>query len=218
MRVTVQALAAVLGGCQSLHTNSMDEALSLPSEAAVRTALRTQQILAHESGVADERRSPRRGVPGRAPHAGHRGRRDGLPRQDRRARRRGGGDSLHAARDPGRGVSLPAGGREPRADRRGRQRVRERRAAAGRRSSSPSPEVESRQAERLRDLRRRRDGDRAARALDAIERAARGTDNLVPRLLDAVQADVTLGEIGAAPARGLRRSPPVGGILTPCGA
>ena len=52
VRVTVQALAAILGGCQSLHTNSMDEALSLPSEAAVRTALRTQQILAHESGVA----------------------------------------------------------------------------------------------------------------------------------------------------------------------
>ena len=53
VRVAVQALAAVLGGCQSLHTNSMDEALSLPSEAAVRLALRTQQVLAHESGVAD---------------------------------------------------------------------------------------------------------------------------------------------------------------------
>src|SRR5204862_6183650 len=53
VRVTVQALAAVLGGCQSLHTNSMDEALALPSEQAVRVALRTQQILAHESGVAD---------------------------------------------------------------------------------------------------------------------------------------------------------------------
>ena len=53
VRVAVQALAAVLGGCQSLHTNSMDEALSLPTEAAVRIALRTQQVLAHESGVAD---------------------------------------------------------------------------------------------------------------------------------------------------------------------
>src|SRR5437660_7424553 len=53
VRVTVQALAAVLGGCQSLHTNSMDEALALPSEPAVRVALRTQQILAWESGVAD---------------------------------------------------------------------------------------------------------------------------------------------------------------------
>ena len=53
VRVTLQALAAVLGGCQSLHTNSMDEALALPSEQAVRIALRTQQILASESGVAD---------------------------------------------------------------------------------------------------------------------------------------------------------------------
>jgi methylmalonyl-CoA mutase N-terminal domain/subunit len=53
VRVTVQALAAVLGGAQSLHTNSSDEALGLPSEASVRTALRTQQILAHETGVAD---------------------------------------------------------------------------------------------------------------------------------------------------------------------
>ncbi len=53
VRVTMQALAAVLGGTQSLHTNSMDEALSLPTEKSVRTALRTQQILAYESGVAD---------------------------------------------------------------------------------------------------------------------------------------------------------------------
>ncbi|HUV15092.1 MAG TPA: methylmalonyl-CoA mutase family protein [Pelolinea sp.] len=53
VRTTLQALAAVLGGTQSLHTNSMDEALSLPSEKAVRIALRTQQIIAHESGAAD---------------------------------------------------------------------------------------------------------------------------------------------------------------------
>jgi methylmalonyl-CoA mutase, N-terminal domain len=53
VRVTMQALAAVLGGCQSLHTNSRDEALALPTEDAVRLALRTQQIIAHESGVAD---------------------------------------------------------------------------------------------------------------------------------------------------------------------
>ena len=53
VRVTLQALAAVLGGTQSLHTNSRDEALSLPTEASVRTALRTQQIIAHESGVAE---------------------------------------------------------------------------------------------------------------------------------------------------------------------
>jgi methylmalonyl-CoA mutase N-terminal domain/subunit len=53
VRVTIQALAAVLGGTQSLHTNSRDEALSLPTEDSVRTALRTQQIIAHESGIAD---------------------------------------------------------------------------------------------------------------------------------------------------------------------
>jgi methylmalonyl-CoA mutase N-terminal domain/subunit len=53
VRVTIQALAAVLGGTQSLHTNSRDEALSLPTENSVRTALRTQQIIAHESGIAD---------------------------------------------------------------------------------------------------------------------------------------------------------------------
>src|SRR5690606_13939691 len=53
VRVTIQALSAVLGGTQSLHTNSMDEALWLPTEKSVRVALRTQQIIAHESGVAD---------------------------------------------------------------------------------------------------------------------------------------------------------------------
>ena len=51
MRVTLQALAAVLGGTQSLHTNSLDETLALPTEDSVRLALRTQQIIAHESGV-----------------------------------------------------------------------------------------------------------------------------------------------------------------------
>jgi len=53
VRVTLQALAAVLGSCQSLHTNSFDEALALPSEEAVQVALRTQQIIAYEGGVAD---------------------------------------------------------------------------------------------------------------------------------------------------------------------
>ena len=53
VRVTLQALAAVLGGTQSLHTNSLDETLALPTEEAVKIALRTQQIIAHESGVGD---------------------------------------------------------------------------------------------------------------------------------------------------------------------
>src|SRR2546422_7669432 len=53
VRTTIQALAAVLGGTQSLHTNAMDEALALPTEQAARIALRTQQVIAHESGVVD---------------------------------------------------------------------------------------------------------------------------------------------------------------------
>jgi methylmalonyl-CoA mutase N-terminal domain/subunit len=53
IRVTLQAMAAVLGGTQSLHTNSMDEALALPTEKAVQIALRTQQVIAYESGAAD---------------------------------------------------------------------------------------------------------------------------------------------------------------------
>ena len=57
MRTALQALAAVLGGTQSLHTNSLDEALALPTEEAVTIALRTQQIIAHESGVDRTRRT-----------------------------------------------------------------------------------------------------------------------------------------------------------------
>ena len=60
VRVALQALAGVLGGTQSLHTNSMDEALALPSEKAATIALRTQQVIAEESGVASTARSARR--------------------------------------------------------------------------------------------------------------------------------------------------------------
>ena len=105
VRVAIQALAAVLGGTQSLHTNSMDEALALPSEKAVTIALRTQQIIAHESGVANTidplagsylRRATHRPDGGRSqrlfpPHRafgrrdpGHRSRL--LPARDRRGR------------------------------------------------------------------------------------------------------------------------------------
>ena len=197
VRVTVQALAAILGGLPvaAHQLDGRGPVASLRGGRAHRAPDPAGPRL--RVGRGGDGRPARRGLPGRAAHPGHRGRGGGLPRQDRRSGGRGGGDRVHAAGDPGRGVPLPAGGREPRAGRRRRQRVRDRRVRRRPRSSSPIPAVESRQAERLRDLRRRRDGDRAARALDAVERAARGTDNLVPRFLDAVQADVTLGEIGA---------------------
>jgi methylmalonyl-CoA mutase N-terminal domain/subunit len=195
VRVTVQALAAVLGGCQSLHTNSMDEALSLPSEAAARTALRTQQILAYESGVAAsvdplggaylvERLT--RDIEDAA--VAYLDKIDGL------------GGAVAAISFMQREIQDAAYRYQQEVETRARVLVGVNEFVTDMVPPAalfqPDPAVEGRQAERLRELRRRRDGDRAARALDAVERAARGTDNLVPRLLDAVRADVTLGEIG----------------------
>ena len=196
VRVAVQALAAILGGCQSLHTNSMDEALSLPSEAAVRTALRTQQILAHESGVAASV-DPLGGA-------------YLIERLTRDIE-----DAAVAYLDKIEGLggavaAIPFMQREIQdAAYRYQQEVETRSrvvvgvnefvtdAPAPATLFRPDPAGEARQAERLADLRRRRDRDRAARALDGVERAARGTENLLPRFLEAVRADVTLGEICA---------------------
>jgi len=195
VRVAVQALAAILGGCQSLHTNSMDEALSLPSEAAVRTALRTQQILAYESGVAAT-----------VDPLG------GAYLVERLTRDIEDGAVAYLDKIDGLGgavAAIPFMQREIQdAAYRYQQEVESRaRVVVGVNEFvadapppaalfQPDPEVEARQAERLRDLRRRRDADRAARALDTVERTARGTDNLVPGLLAAVVAHATLGEIG----------------------
>ena len=104
VRVTLQALAAVLGGAQSLHTNSRDEALALPTEQSALLALRTQQIIANESDVADTVDPLGGSVLHRDPHARTRREDAGVPGQDRRPRRRGRRDRarLHAARDPER--------------------------------------------------------------------------------------------------------------------
>jgi methylmalonyl-CoA mutase, N-terminal domain len=194
VRVAVQALAAVLGGCQSLHTNSMDEALSLPSEAAVRTALRTQQVLAHESGVADivdplggsysiERITRRLEEEAETYIA----KIDGL------------GGSVHAIPFMQREIQEAAYRYQQEVE--AKQRV-----VVGVNEfvmDEPPPAnlfqvdaaVGQALAERLAVLRRTRDGSAAARALEAVDRAARGRDNLLPHILTAVHAQVTLGEI-----------------------
>ena len=195
VRVAIQALAAILGGCQSLHTNSMDEALSLPSEAAVRIALRTQQVLAYESGVAAT-----------VDPLG------GAYLVERLTREIEDAAVAYLDKIDGMGGAVPAIPFMQReiqdAAYRYQQEIEARaRVVVGVNEFvtdtpppaalfQPDPGAEARQAERLAELRRRRDRDRAERALDALEAAARGTDNLVPRLLDAVRADVTLGEIG----------------------
>ena len=194
VRVAVQALAAVLGGCQSLHTNSMDEALSLPSEAAVRTALRTQQVLAHESGVADivdplggsysiERMTKRIEEEAETYIA----KIDGL------------GGSVHAIPFMQREIQEAAYRYQQEVE--AKQRV-----VVGVNEfvmDEPPPanlfqvdaSVGQALADRLAILRRTRDGSAAARALEAVDRAARGRDNLLPHILSAVRAQVTLGEI-----------------------
>ncbi len=196
VRVAIQALAAVLGGCQSLHTNSMDEALSLPSETAVRIALRTQQVLAYESGVTATvdplggaylierltREIEEAAVAYLDKIDGLGGAVPAIPFMQREIQ-----DAAYRyQQEVEAGARVVVGVNEFVTD-----------APPPAALFQPDPRGEAQQAERLADLRRRRDGDRAARALDALEAAARGADNLVPRLLDAVRADVTLGEIGA---------------------
>jgi methylmalonyl-CoA mutase N-terminal domain/subunit len=194
VRVTVQALAAVLGGCQSLHTNSMDEALALPTEKAVRIALRTQQILAHESGVADTV-DPLGGA-----FAVERLTRDIEEEAEAYIRRI---DEL--------GGSVAAIGFMQReiqdAAFRWQRDVEERaRVVVGVNefvTDDPppgnlfqlDPGVGEALVERLARLRRVRDAGRAARALDALEAGARGRANLLPLLIEAVEAAVSLGEI-----------------------
>ena len=161
VRTSLEALAAVLGGTQSLHTNSYDEALALPTEEAVRVALRTQQIIATETGVANTDRPARRLLVRREAD-----RRDGggglrLLRADRRAGRDGRGDppQLPAARDRRRLLHLPAGAERAPADRRRRQRLHR-----GRRRPTPilriDPALERKQVDRLAATKARRDACR----------------------------------------------------------
>ena len=113
VRTALEALAAVLGGTQSLHTNSFDEALALPTEQAVKIALRTQQVIGHETGVTHTVDPAGRLLLRRVAHQRGRGARVGVPRADRRDGRRGRGDRgrLLPGRDRRGRVPDPAGDR-----------------------------------------------------------------------------------------------------------
>jgi methylmalonyl-CoA mutase N-terminal domain/subunit len=197
VRVTVQALAAVLGGTQSLHTNAYDEALSLPTAESARLALRTQQLLALESGVADTV----------DPLAGSyfvEAMTDDLERRAHeyiaRIDELGGAaraisffqDEIHRAAYAHQ-LAVEAGDRP----------------VVGvnvLRTDAPPPpvdapaygELEEAQRARLAQLRARRDGRAARDALDAVARNAAGGDNLLPPMIEAVRTGVTLGEISDA--------------------
>ena len=199
VRTTLQALAAVLGGAQSLHTNARDEALGLPTQEAALLALRTQQVLAHESGVADTV----------DPLAGsyliehltgeiERGAREYLERIDAM------GGTLRAIETSYIQREIQAAAYQyQKAVESGEEVV----VGVNRFCTDTQkaisvlrvdPQLESAQVERLREVRATRDPASAAAALQALERAAASSDNLMPFILVGVEARCTVGEISAA--------------------
>jgi len=197
-RVTLQALAAVLGGAQSLHTNSLDEALALPTERAVRVALRTQQIIAHESGVADTI----------DPLAGSYAIESLTDEIERRAfayieKIDDLGGALQAIeRGYVQGEIQDAAYRDQQAvERRERivvgvnEFVTAEHETVGVERLRVDPAIESQACARLAALRARRDSANVSALLARLESAARGTDSLLPLFVACVENDVTVGEI-----------------------
>lgn len=196
VRVTLQALAAVLGGAQSLHTNSFDEALSLPTEKAVRIALRTQQIIAEESGVADVvdplggsyylewltdkieeeamkyiERIDEMGGMVKAIEAGY------VQREIQRS-----AYEKQKAIDEGEIVVVGVNKYQIEEDIQiDILRIDE--------------EMIRKQIERLKKFRENRDKDKLEKALNALAKAAEGDENLMPYIYEAVKARATLGEM-----------------------
>jgi methylmalonyl-CoA mutase N-terminal domain/subunit len=196
VRVTVQALAAVLGGTQSLHTNSMDEALALPTQNAVQVALRSQQILAYESGVADTV----------DPLAGSYLVETLTDEIEARAREYI--DRINSMGGALRAIELGFVQREiqdaayayQQATERGDQIVVGLNKFAAEEETPidtlrVDPAIEQQQVARLKELRQKRDSGKVSEILTRIEQAARGSDPLMPLLVEAVEREATLGEI-----------------------
>ena len=195
VRVTIQALAAVLGGCQSLHTNSYDEALGLPTSEAVTIALRTQQILASESGVADFVDALGGSYAIEALTAKvEREAKVYLARIDEL----GGMVAAIEQGYPQREIQNTAYQHQLEIERKQRVVVGQN---AYVQDTAPipvlrvDPRIEAEQVARLRAFRATRDGAKHAQALVRIDQCARGTENLVPPILEAVKVGATVGEI-----------------------
>ncbi len=196
VRVAYQALAAVLGGTQSLHTNGRDEALSLPTEESALLALRTQQILAWETGVA-ETADPLGGSWAVESLT------DALEKKAGEYMKslvKIGGMVKAVERGIPQRLIHEAAYREQMALENGEKVMVGVNAFQGEGGAlpplhRPPPGMEARQRRRLERFRRRRLQDRAASALDRLTRAAEGEDNLVPFLVAAAESGATLGEI-----------------------
>ncbi len=201
VRVTLQALAAILGGTQSLHTNSMDEALALPTEEAVTIALRTQQIIAYESGSADTV----------DPLAGSYAIEALTDDLEERARvyisevdeLNGAVGAIEAGyfqREIHRSAyeyqrSVERGERSVVGVNRFQQDEDEQTASA---TLRVDPEQEAQQVVALHRFRDARDAGRVKEVLDNIRQRAVTSDNLVPVVMEAVEGNATLGEISDA--------------------
>ena len=197
VRVALQALAAVLGGCQSLHTNGKDEALALPTQAAAKLALRTQQLIAWESGVAEtvdplggsyaleaatdaieaEARRILEGLESRG------GALAGIERGEIQREIQESAYRFQQQVESGERVIV------------GVNRFAEDEPGAGPELLRIDPALEREQVARVRALRARRDAGPWQAALDSLEARARGGGNLLPAMLDAVLAWATVGEI-----------------------
>jgi methylmalonyl-CoA mutase N-terminal domain/subunit len=199
MRITLQALAAVLGGTQSLHTNSRDEALSLPTEESVQIALRTQQIMAYESGVADSI----------DPLAGSYLIENWTDEIEKRAvdyidKIDAMGGALKAIEQGymQREIQESAYRWQMAVDRGDRVVVGVNRFRVEEDLHLDllrvDPVVGERQTAKLQDLRGRRDNERWSQSITALEDCARRENNIMPLILDAVEAYATLGEICGA--------------------
>ncbi len=198
VRTTIQALAAVLGGTQSLHTNAMDEALSLPSDYAARIALRTQQVIAHESGVTNTV----------DPLGGSYFVESLTNRLERGAyeyfeRIEALGGVIPAIRDGffQREIADSAYRYQREIDAKERIVVGVNEFVVDEPPSIPihriTPEGERRHLDRLARVRRERDNEAVGARLDALKAAASGRENLMPHLMEAVRAYATLGEVTA---------------------
>ena len=199
VRTTIEALAAVLGGTQSLHTNGRDEALGLPTEDSVTLALRTQQVIAHESGVTAEP-DPLGGsvVIERLTDEIEQGAASYIKKIDEM------GGTL-AAIEAGfiqREIQTAAYEYQKKVEKGEAVVVGVNRFQETAHVAPPvfrvDPAIEKKQIERVRALRASRSAGVCDEALAALEQAARGTDNLMPLILAACEAKATVGEISDA--------------------
>jgi methylmalonyl-CoA mutase N-terminal domain/subunit len=195
VRTAMQALAAVMGGTQSLHTNSLDEAWALPTESAATIALRTQQIIAYESGVTNTA-DPLGGSYFVETLTGEieRGARDYIAKIDAL----GGMVAAIEHGFPQREIADAAYRFQVAVDRREKIIVGVNDYVVEEKPIETlhiDDSVARQQADRLHKLRSERSNDEVARRLDSLRRAAAGTENLMPHLFEAVKAYATLGEI-----------------------